>query len=134
MDQFPPDIDHDLFSSTETTLFHGSRVRSKPVRSRGPWLRVIPSDSSSLARAAEKTGPSGGCPGTMATVHSNVYKHRATKRVRLTFDSYFEILPVSFSRQKKNWSIRREMLPRLSPSVTIHIGANKRATTKYASS
>lgn len=66
-----------------------------------PVLRVIPSNSSSLARAAEKTGPSGCCPGTMTTVHSNVHKHRATKRVRLTFGSHFEIFPVSFSRRKE---------------------------------
>lgn len=118
---------------TETTLPRGS----KPVRSRGRLLpRVISRrDSSSQARATERTGPSGCCPGTIATVHSNVNKHRAAKRVRLAFDSHFEILFRSVSsdanKKKTGPSGGRDAA---APLLFHRIGANKRATAKYASS
>jgi len=138
MDQFSPDIDHDPFFSSP----HGLRIvpypAAKPVRSRGEvLLPVFLSDASLRARAARKTGPSdpeGCCSGTMATVHSNVYKHSAIKRTQLAFDSHSEILPVSFGRPKKLVHLEGDAARSSLLSFTVHTGANKRATTKYASS
>lgn len=117
------------------------RLRSWPPVRRNLFVRITRgpvsdySGSSSRARARlENWSIQRGMlpPGTMTTVHSNVYKHRAIKRTQLAFDSH-SLVFCGQLQKIKNWSIQREML--LFPlSVTAHNGANKRATAKYASS
>lgn len=137
MDQFPPDIDHDPFFPE---LRFAEAPSAKPVRSRGEVPpRVIPSGSSTRARAAErKTGPSrseGCCPGTMTTVHSNVHKRRTAKRAQLAFDSHSardssgQFQPTE-KKKKQTRSSRREMLPPFSLSLTVRIGALTNAYRK----
>lgn len=143
VDQFPPDIDHAPFFPTNfaprLTLWQNLFTR---VARSCPWThpgcRAHPC-SGSCRNSADETGPSteardAACR-TMTTVHSNIYKHRATKRARLTFDSHPRLSFRSVSIGGKNWSSRREMLPPfafLSLSTPGLINANRKVRIQLA--